>query len=434
MRAHVWFHPVFLPALLLPFACNTVETLPPGSEATLQVLETTCTDAWIRIELPAGLYPRTVRLIRTRAAGGDTLEVLTAEIAAAETTVVDSTLRPSSPYSYHLFRPAGVSRQVAQAAAATLDTTTHEFTWRLLVLGDGNHSELCDVDFIDDTTVCAVGTLTLRDSTGAFDTLIYNSFWSTSSGTAYRRIPLMLDGRSQYTPIPWLCAFGPDNVWFGNYNHWNGSTFRSVDIAAALFQFAVQADMCRLEGGVYVVAGGGGAIALSPNFGMTWRQANVDPGGSVFDLWGGVDRQVAMAVAGGQGLPSPQQILGISASGDVTSFVFSRERRLRSVWAGSTRKSFICGDGVFSGSGRVWREETPAGAHALAKVRGTAVNNVFVVGEGGYLAHFNGVSWRAFPELALPSGAFNSVACRGTMVAAVGRIGDRAAYLYGTRQ
>jgi hypothetical protein len=44
-----------------------------------------------------------------------------------------------------------------------------------------------------------------------------------------------------------------------------------------------------------------------------------------------------------------------------------------------------------------WNRESIGSNTILSRVRGQEINDVFVVGDFGFIAHFNGMTWRKFP-------------------------------------
>jgi hypothetical protein len=71
-------------------------------------------------------------------------------------------------------------------------------------------------------------------------------------------------------------------------------------------------------------------------------------------------------------------------------------------------------------------------------VRGDGSNNIFAIGWGGMVVHFNGVTWHRFPELSDPSWEFEALAVGRNAIAAVGfegvSIGGRAIVALGKNQ
>ncbi len=47
------------------------------------------------------------------------------------------------------------------------------------------------------------------------------------------------------------------------------------------------------------------------------------------------------------------------------------------------------------------------------RIRGAEVNDIFVVGDFGIVAHYNGISWKLFPQVAAAD-VYNSVDYNGT--------------------
>lgn len=62
-------------------------------------------------------------------------------------------------------------------------------------------------------------------------------------------------------------------------------------------------------------------------------------------------------------------------------------------------------------------------------MRGNGSDDIFVVGDYGFCAHFNGVSWAVYPELYLPNSIYHGLAIRGNMMVAVGEMGDGKAII-----
>jgi hypothetical protein len=65
-------------------------------------------------------------------------------------------------------------------------------------------------------------------------------------------------------------------------------------------------------------------------------------------------------------------------------------------------------------------------------IRGTAANNIFVAGHGGFVMHYNGKSWKYYPEL-LQWRVFKSIAVFEKLVVIVG-YGNSKAHLVIGRQ
>jgi len=84
---------------------------------------------------------------------------------------------------------------------------------------------------------------------------------------------------------------------------------------------------------------------------------------------------------------------------------------------------------MFENSRGRWNEIRLGTSIFTNRVRGSAPNDIFIVGYSGMIAHFNGADWKVFYENA----DFFSVAGKGNIVVAVGSINDRAAVAIGRR-
>ncbi|MCW8960212.1 MAG: hypothetical protein OQK29_01530, partial [Ignavibacteriaceae bacterium] len=65
-------------------------------------------------------------------------------------------------------------------------------------------------------------------------------------------------------------------------------------------------------------------------------------------------------------------------------------------------------------------------------VRGSALNDIVLCGTLGFLAHFNGIDWITFDQIA-PGAIFSSIEVKGNTVCAVGELGRDAIIVLGRR-
>jgi hypothetical protein len=79
-----------------------------------------------------------------------------------------------------------------------------------------------------------------------------------------------------------------------------------------------------------------------------------------------------------------------------------------------------------------WYEE-PVPLIYTNRIRGNGSNDIFAVGDFGIAVHHNGIHWRVYNEIRLPSGNYESLSVRGNIVIAVGWQGNRAIVAVGKR-
>jgi hypothetical protein len=148
---------LLLYTVLLISTCNNKPTPPDDGNhyvqsITLTVEDVGVTDAWLRVKFVDTTVNRKFKLVR------DGQTVLSALCSSRDTVVFDENLLPNHTYCYKALRLVDtVVVDSAVLAVPTMDTTSHNFTWEIDTLGDGNSSVLRDVCIINDTCVWAVG-------------------------------------------------------------------------------------------------------------------------------------------------------------------------------------------------------------------------------------------------------------------------------------
>jgi hypothetical protein len=172
--------------LALPSGCKDEATPPPPPTHTptiqLSLADTGVTELWLRVRLVDSTQARSVKLLR------DSQVVAAVTPATLDTVIHDGLLSAGRSYSYKAYRltnnmPVDSTQPVS---ATTLDTTSHNFVWRVDIIGMSS-SLLRDVAILASTTAWAVGELFLRDSTGNRDPIPYNlARWDGSTWTADR--------------------------------------------------------------------------------------------------------------------------------------------------------------------------------------------------------------------------------------------------------
>jgi hypothetical protein len=127
------------------------------------------------------------------------------------------------------------------------------------------------------------------------------------------------------------------------------------------------------------------------------------------------------------------RLLRINASGTLDTLPWSSPYNTRqSIWFGGLPKAYTCGGGVYSNNGTGWTYVPVVSTAYTNCIRGTAENNIFVAGDYGLVAHFNGVTWKVYSELAVAD-SYESVAVKDNLVIAVGYSGTQAVIAVGKR-
>ncbi|MEW6510291.1 MAG: hypothetical protein AB1428_04965 [Bacteroidota bacterium] len=316
-----------------------------------------------------------------------------------------------------------------------VDTTSHEFTWTVQTLGDGNSSALFDVAIASDSLAYAAGEIYLRDSSGGFDPLAYNIANWNGEQWKVKRVTVSYRGSNITPSLNAVFLLSPTEIWlsagvpiFGDGQNW--TQYHLFDMGVL-----TQNDGSILKlwasspSSVYFVGNRG---TIVQNNGQTWQKLSSGSTGTIQDIWGIADpktgsRYVLCAVSEAYSLGG-QRLLEIKSDNSVDTIPWVAGRRPHSVWFTSPSQVFTSGDGVFSrGPDYQWREI--AGMSVLPvfteRIRGVSDNDFFVVGDFGAIAHFNGANFKVYPAVA-GSPIFTSLDYKNGLMIAVGYTSSQA--------
>lgn len=405
---------------------------PDGQTIHITVEDVSCTEAWLKVSLTDLNEPRTITITQ------DGQTKLSSRIAGADSIFLLENLLPNRNYRFaaQRIRDTTITDTSGTVVATTLDTTSHNFTWQIDTLGDGNASTLNDIAIINDTLAYAVGELYLRDSTGQIDPRRYNlAIWT---GTWQVR-------RITYQGIPpairFVFALAHNDVWLDPYFHWNGQMFQEIPISPIFIGVGVN----KMWGGSSYqlhAVGDGGFIAHQSGAG-TWQRLESGTILPINDIWGvrnatsGATEIYAVAsmIDQNQG----RKVLKVSGVSVEVIPDDGLPWSLRGIWFVPRGPYYVVGDGVYHkrdiGHSTPWKLY-PRGEvtnyYTLA-IRGAGRNDVVTAGAFGEIAHFNGVTWRNFINQTGISGIYYSVSIKGDLIIAVGYANNRGVVAIGRR-
>ncbi len=69
-------------------------------------------------------------------------------------------------------------------------------------------------------------------------------------------------------------------------------------------------------------------------------------------------------------------------------------RRVNSIWTNNPLYLYTSGGGVFDNKTGKWEEVKTIPLYYTNRIRGNGINDIFVAGDFGLLAHFNGMRWK----------------------------------------
>jgi len=437
----------FSVVLLIGLSCKNEPTKTEHRAIKLTAEDASCIEAWLRIEV--WTKPSTVILQK----GDSTISTL--QLTTMDTVIVDEGLQPNQMYQYsaQLISPIPPvwldDNLTSQVQVQTMDTTSHDFRWEIYTLGDGTGSScLYDVAIINDTLAYAVGEI-YQDYNKDYQ--IYNAAKWNGGGWDLMRIKVKLTYESSQMitdqdPLKTIYGFNENDIWVvssaGGVSHWNGTEWEMLTIPYGEGPGGANKLWGTSSRDLYAV-GNNGLIAHYD--GSSWRRiespAFGGTGGTeldVYDIYGGLDEktggQEILAVASKIGVSSDKAILQIKG-GAVSALSYQPIRySLESVWFVAGRRYYVVGDGIFEKRRLTEMNWNTISQDIFTTIRGNALNDIFAVGVGGRIEHYNGISWKNYQrETGLPSCIYGSVAVRGNLVIAVGFNGNRAIALIGKR-
>ncbi|MEJ2051960.1 MAG: hypothetical protein P8Y60_19380, partial [Calditrichota bacterium] len=231
-----------------------------------------------------------------------------------------------------------------------------------------------------------------------------------------------------FYPINTVFAFDADNIWMfsdaGSYCHWNGTTWQSQYVAER------QGGINKIWGSsptdLYFVGTNGNITYYN---GQSWQKLESPAGASgtdlpIQDIWGAIDPKTGEAFilcpASDKYNVSEKKLLQINTDKHISEIPWPfTDRDPYSTWFNSEKEIYVCGGGVIQRNVKgEYKIISQLPRIFLNKIRGNDINDIFVVGDFGLFAHYNGKSWWIHPDSFY--GTFLSVDVKDNTIVAVG--------------
>ena len=396
---------------LMFVSCRT-DHMPLEPELTLSVADVSCTEVWLKAE---GIGSHEFILER------DGSEIENYSVISGN-IIYDDSLKPNTTYAYRLTRLSDDERS-REVTATTLDTTSHDFQWEVIEFPSPYGSGvLYDVAIIDENDIWAVGVI-FADS--AQPSLPYNALHWDGNEWELKRIYYNYHGSDFMRPIPSVFAFSKNDIWFGNFTHWNGMSFESIELN---IEFPSQINkFWGTSSNSFYIVGNSGLIAHYN--GQNWQKLESPAGASgtdlpIQDIWGAIDPKTGEAFilcpASDKYNVSEKKLLQINTDKHISEIPWPfTDRDPYSTWFNSEKEIYVCGGGVIQRNVKgEYKIISQLPRIFLNKIRGNDINDIFVVGDFGLFAHYNGKSWWIHPDSFY--GTFLSVDVKDNTIVAVG--------------
>jgi hypothetical protein len=376
--------------------------LEPKQTIGVTLVDTTCTEVWLKLSFLDSTTSKNFSLVRN----GTT--IYSGSCLAKDTIIIDFERVPKTTYNYRarLLKNQQTIDSSNSIGVTTLDTTSHNYTWTTELLGEG-YSLLRGVTIVNDTLVYAVGQMFKRDSTGRIE--IEKPYclakWNGSSWTlkqlSYYNPDVITGDPYGYLPEGYsIIVFGTNDIWIAAYSvfNWDGV---SSQVVRSLSSIQLGSSVTKLWGtsrnNIYGV-GPNGSIAHFD--GTSWTKMESGTTVDLTDISGSPDGKEVWA-CGYETSDGSSVILRLKngvwekfGGNTVNSLLYNV---ILGVWSCHTNSLYIAHDGSVSLFNTIIPNNIIIGTFQIGAlaIRGSSKNNVGVCGDGGFIRHWNGITWES---------------------------------------
>ena len=408
--------PILVSIILILSSCKKDFSIPDNFEIQLAVESAEVTETWLRLRVT----PTDTETIFT--VKRDTHTVFSGKLIKADTLLNDENLQPAHTYTYKAFlEPAegevSANSATTEVTITTMDTTSHNFTWQTWEFGGQTGSSVFyDVAIIDENDIWAVGEIYTTDDH-------YNAAHWDGEKWELKSILYYDKDKSKYfwSPIKSIFAFSKNNIWFEGGIHWNGTIFESLKKNIS-FPSHVNKIWGTSDNDLYIVDNGG---LIAHYDGQEWSRIESGTDDDIHDIWGAINEKTGtldiLCTASKIFQISEKKLIRIDPNTHQTSEINwpYQNRRLHSIWFNEKNQPWICGAGIFKQQyNGLWKEYDELPLIFTNRIRGTEINDIFACGDFGFLAHFNGQSWKTYDEVS--GHAYLSLDYKNDLLVAVG--------------
>jgi hypothetical protein len=395
-------------------------------DVQLAVVDVGCTDALLHIQFAKSVTGKALELYRD----GEKLRTMT--VSGSDTLIWDDSLAQNTNYQWRAqWRDNSGKR--SEISTTTLDTTSSEFSWEVWEWGDHSTSAFFDVAIINSNSIWAVGLIYIDGEDDKYNA----AFWNGETWKLMR-IPSNMCGGVLYTDIVAVFAFDENDIWFAHndvtVSHFDGHTFTNDCRTLPLINGGFIELWGTSSQDMYAVGRNGTIVHYN---GDIWTKIESNTEADISDIWGVTDdsgNKYLYVTAGNKFNASEKKLLRIHADNSITEENwFSETKNPYSIWFINENRVFVCGGGVHRRDAKTkWSTFIELPAIFTNRIRGSASNDIFVVGDFGLATHYNGQNWRIYNSLYQVT-AFYSLDVRDNRVVMVGLNGIKAIIYKGER-
>lgn len=379
------------------------------SEIVISLFDTTCTEAWIRLQTKNLAVPHDYKLYR------DSDLVYAGRVYTNDTTVIDTSLLPQRNYHYMAYRIDGgvIKDSSAVLPVNSMDTTSHEFIWSVETIGY-HYSIIRDVAIVNDTLAYAVGHFYASADTAIGNQVPYNvACWN---GVKWELMRVMVETR-QIPPNPphyyWpdeifgIFAFSPNEIILatqGQFIKWDGISEKGSEYVY-MPNTSVQTVWGTTPKNVFGAGYSGSFVRYD---GTTWTKYDSLTNTTLTDIYGTRDGKEVWAT--GYNFDGRSAVVRWSegnlekifsemdGSAKQSSFLSGY---LPSLWIDKSKIYLSSSMGYIMTYSLITK--TPKAAAVRLQyfpyaIRGSGCNNIIVACDRAVLYHFNGSTWKTINQ------------------------------------
>ncbi len=425
---HLSFVFILLSFVVSLSSCQrSTEPIFDSSNLQLQVLDVSCTEAWLSLKAKSDYLNKTFKLYQN-----DSLK-MEKTLTTEDSILYVTGLWPGTSYQFKakVYADNKLLAASAKVTATTMDTTSHDFTWQTFEFGgQGGSSYFNDVAIIDENDIWAVGEIYTTDDK-------YNAAHWDGEKWELKRIKTKACGGVEYPPILSVFGFADETIVFG---HTDGSlTFLKNQnyINDCSLWYKVRGTAKKIWGiskKDFYVVGYDGFIAHYD--GQQWQRIESGTSENINDIYGIVkdNKKTIYCVFGKVLTHSNPGVLKIEENTAIPLDWPYDWRDPHSVWLDNPNIIYVAGADVelkaYSNSWKIIKSFK----YYLRRMRGNSKNDLFITGDYGFLVHFNGFNWYVY-ESGNSSKIYWSLDFKENIVVSVGDLGGRKAVIkMGIRQ
>jgi len=427
--------------LFCSLSCRDHGTEPPPNTSSVQLTaeDVHVTEAWMSLQLTQAKPHNSVVFTR------DDSTIHNFYFLGADTVLYDSRLLPNHAYRYKAYSFNNLILQDSSAVLAitTMDTTSHDFAWEITTVGN-SFGLLWDVAIVNDTCAWAVGEIYNYDSAGQIDPTLYNA--ARWNGKAWKFLNISFPiynydctyAGSVHGELYSVFTFPSGSMNFDAGIIMKGDTITYLPCVPFALGGRILKTWGTSEADFYAVGQNGTIIHYN---GISWEKLESGTTLDIRDVFGAKNAKTGgvevMAVASKEYENYDRAILLLSGMTVTRMSDSGIDYPLMGVWFMPGRRYYVAGGEIYSKKNPLdnsrWGEESGLGEHYRNAIRGNDLNEVVVVGDYGDVLHFNGITWKNYPEAAQLNGLYHSVAIHGNLVVAVGENSNAAVVAIGRR-